>query len=266
MKIYYVIPPKGVTFKAAAEAQVHFEQGHAWQCTGWAEVNDRGTIVSTCKFNQAIPKRYTEGDQVKLGEDDDDVLHVPNTWAVQWKPGRVTFLRYRVQGGQRKVSLDYGRGRMVDLREERKTSSHETATSHAQVRRDLTTMAQDMECLGGLPTSGGPLFRYTKNGGGRRSNGFDYNELTWLPSGLKDRPEFDLERRCQTSGDRELERFYTSWLKRTYNPYASPQLSAVGGLASGENGYFTRAAPDSDKVTDPGVIHDKGRVGADFTW
>jgi len=122
MKIYYVIPPKGVTFKAAAEAQVHFEQGHAWQCTGWAEVNDRGTIVSTCKFNQAIPKRYTEGDQVKLGEDDDDVLHVPNTWAVQWKPGRVTFLRYRVQGGQRKVSLDYGRGRMVDLREERKTS------------------------------------------------------------------------------------------------------------------------------------------------
>lgn len=234
MKIYYVVPPKGKNYRSQADAQAAFEMGEVWRCTGHATVED-GKVTSATRYREFAPARYTQGDRVKI--DDESIVYIPHTWALQWAPGRVSLLRYSVRHTQRKVSYHYGRGKGVDLIKKRETNSNERYQSKRVVAKQRHALLHELNNQGGWLTSGGLRFRPTFPDEALHLDPFPM--VRWYPSGMTGFPLFDANPACRTLGDRELERWYTSAQHRAYNSFAADRA------ALGE--------PDSDDQLDPMV-------------
>lgn len=112
MRIYYVIPPHGVNqYKSMADAQAAFEAGERWECVGEAIVNAEGKITGIEKYPETkIPMRYSECHQIRHTDEDgaETVVAVPKAFAMQWAPGRVALLQYRIQAGEYTVGAQHG--------------------------------------------------------------------------------------------------------------------------------------------------------------
>jgi len=207
MRIYYVIPPQGMhQYSSQADAQAAFESGEVWKCTGWAEVDEvTRKIQGMQRYQIPVPARYTQGDMIKV--DEETSINVPRTWALQWKPGRVSFLKFKVYQGQRKVSLNYGPGQGKSLLKEQAKPRHEDVLQHSKEFKKLANRILRGECIG--TTGSGLQFQLTKDG------------PQWLPSGLTGPVRFDPDvsdepwkpgmprmGEAKTVGDWVLERYY----------------------------------------------------------
>jgi len=245
MRVFYVIPPNGVNqYRSQADAQAAFESGEVWRCTGHAEVDEEtGTLVEVYRYGKSIPARYTQGCEVKI--DEDHIIHVPLTWALQWKPGRVSFLRFKHYGAQRKVSYQYGPGEGKALIKERETSSREKKQDQEIVHKQRRALRHELEHCGGWATSGGIRFRPFLLGDGMEYVSFPM--VVWHPSGINGPVSFDANPACRMLGDRELERWYENLARVLYwrHAKAPTQLPAnpEAGATYLRNLGNTRTAP-----------------------
>lgn len=227
MRIYYVVPPAGVTFRSQADAQAAFEGGQVWTCIGWTYI-EGGHVRGGLRKSPIgpVPARYSECHYHGEGE---DVISVPKAWAMVWAPGRVSALRYVARPGQRKVSYEYGKGRKVDLLEERETKAAEKFNERWAVKSRLIARKAELANYGGWATSSGLRFWYD-------------HEIHWMRRPDRERRKpvvFNPDTACRTVGDRELELYFGSAQHRAYNHIAAEKRQEL--------------AMPSDDVLDPKV-------------
>ncbi len=244
MKVYFVVPPKGVVYKASALAQLDFEEGHEFLETGYADLDEEtGTWGRRVKYAQAKPVRYSEEDKV---------------FGLIWSPGRLVYLKFEVPPLKRHVSPELGRQRGESMVTHRETKSNEDFLGNEQVRNDKAILRKQERITGGWwVTSGG--FKVRPFYLGERMNLLRFPYLVY---GDRNKPGMGSE-----AADREVRRWYSAAMKELYNPYASTN---VINLRNGNNDIVgTRADPsfNPDDGGRPSTCHlDKAPVGQDFRW
>lgn len=255
MKLYYIVPPKGVTYNASALAQLDFEAGMVFRCTGTIDIDAAGRVTILEKFAEPIPMRYSECDHHYIGGE--LVSSVSRKFCLAWKTGRTVMLQNKATGSQRSVGIEWGSGKGTALQADpRTTDGGERFRAFREVRRDQAVLRNQVAKHGSWVTSSGQMVRPF-----RLNERPDLLRFPYMVYGERLDPS-----QGSGAGDREVQRWYLAAMREAYNPYAKRLERTISGTLNTSNGNtFTAVAPDPDTIHVKPVKDVEDHIGYDMT-
>ena len=140
---------------------------------------------------------------------------------------------------------------MVDLHDERTTSSHEIVRRLKDVREDKAILKAELRSHGGFEVGGGLRFHTLRQHEENPSAGpYDFKDIVWHDDPSDGSP-WSESTECKTPGDRMLERYYAALLHRLSYFESSRAFMKLDGVRP--------PSPASDNLID-------NEVGTRLRW